>query len=113
MRECINDALSLSEDNAVDDDNPVGEDHQHLEETFDDFDQHPLDTHDTSHENRSTWVSPSRILEVLPVCPFYCNVGNTVESRYWTRLTQVILSCIRWRGRSKSYHPWDLYERGM
>ena len=33
----INDALSLSEDNAVDDDNPVGEDHQHLEETFDDF----------------------------------------------------------------------------
>ena len=45
MRECINDALSLSEDNAVDDDNPVGEDHQHLEETFDDFDQHPLDTH--------------------------------------------------------------------
>ena len=43
--------LSLSsEDNAVDDDNPVGEDHQHLEETFDDFDQHPLDTHDTSHD---------------------------------------------------------------
>ena len=46
----MNDALSLSEDNAVDDDNPVGEDHQHLEETFDDFDQHPLDTHDTSHD---------------------------------------------------------------
>ena len=43
--------LSLFQhDNAVDDDNPVGEDHQHLEETFDDFDQHPLDTHDTSHD---------------------------------------------------------------
>ena len=32
MSECISYALSLS----VDDDNPVGEDYQHLEETFDD-----------------------------------------------------------------------------
>ena len=33
----MNGAFSLSENNAVDDDNPVGEDHQHLEETFDDL----------------------------------------------------------------------------
>ena len=35
--EHMNGAFSLSENNAVDDDNPVGEDHQHLEETFDDL----------------------------------------------------------------------------
>ena len=72
MRECINDALSLSEDNAVDDDNPVGEDHQHLEETFDDFDQHPLDTHDTSHDIDPMGKPLSLYKIVLPVCVFYC-----------------------------------------
>ena len=81
MRECINDALSPSEDNAVDDDNPVGEDHQHLEETFDDFDQHPLDTHDTSHDIDPMGKPLSLYRTVLLQCVSFSVLQHSVERR--------------------------------
>ena len=78
--ECMNDALSLSEHNAVDDDNPVGEDH-HLEETFDDFNQHPLDTHDTSHDIDPMGKPLSLYKIVLPVCVYFIVLRHLVERR--------------------------------
>ena len=59
------------------DDNPVGEDHQHLEETLDDFDHHPLDTHDTSHDIDPMGKPLSLYKTVLLLCVsllLYCSI---------------------------------------
>ena len=77
----MNDALTLSEDNAVDDDNPVGKDHQHLEETLDDFDHHPLDTHDTSHDIDPMGKPLSLYKTVLLLCVSFTVLQHLVERR--------------------------------
>ena len=76
-------SLSLSEDNAVDNNNSVGEDHQHLEETFNDFDQHPLDTHDTSHDIDPMGKPLSLYIQdsITSVCVSFIVLQHLVERR--------------------------------